>query len=36
MAGFQPERYYKILIKSSFADGSTVVFDNGYTFKINK
>ena len=36
MAAFQPERYYKILIKSSFADGSTVVFDNNYTFKINK
>lgn len=36
MSGFQPSRYYKILIKSSFADGSTVVFDNNYTFKINK
>jgi hypothetical protein len=36
MAGFQPERYYKVLIKSSFNDGSTVVFDNDYTFKINK
>jgi hypothetical protein len=36
MTSFQPERYYKILIKSSFADGSTVVFDNNYTFKINK
>lgn len=36
MAGFQPERYYKVLIKSSFSDGSTVVFDNDYTFKINK
>lgn len=36
MAGFQPERYYKVLIKSSFDDGSTVVFDNDYTFKINK
>jgi len=36
MNGYQPERYYKILIKSSFLDGSTVVFDNGYIFKINK
>ena len=36
MSGFQPSRYYKILIKSSFADGSTVVFDNQYTFKITK
>jgi hypothetical protein len=36
MAGFEPERFYKILIKSSFADGSVVVYDNNYTFKINK
>jgi hypothetical protein len=36
MAGLQPARYYKILIKSSFSDGSTVVYDNNYTFKINK
>lgn len=36
MNSFQPERYYKILIKSSFADGSTMVFDNNYTFKIIK
>ena len=36
MAGFQPERYYKLLIKSSFSDGSTVVFNNQYIFKINK
>ena len=36
MHGLQPERYYKILIKSSFSDGSIVVYDNGYTFKISK
>lgn len=36
MMAFQPERYYKILIKSSFTDGSTVIFDNNYTFKIIK
>jgi hypothetical protein len=36
MAGLQPERYYKILIKSSFANGSSVVYDNSYIFKLNK
>jgi len=36
MAGLQPERYYKILVKSSFANGSTVVYDNSYIFKLNK
>lgn len=36
MAGLQAQRYYKILIKSSFGDGSTVVYDNDYIFKINK
>jgi hypothetical protein len=36
MNGFQPERYYKILVKSSFANGSEMVFDNQYIFKINK
>lgn len=36
MNGLQPERYYKILIKSSFTDGTTVVYDNGYNFKIIK
>jgi hypothetical protein len=35
-AGLQPARYYKILIKSSFSNGSTVVYDNDYIFKINK
>ncbi len=35
-AGLQPERYYKILIKSAFSDGSIIVFDNNYTFKLNK
>ena len=36
MAGLQPERYYKILVKSSFENGSTVVYDNSYIFKLNK
>jgi len=33
MKGLQPERYYKILIKTTI-DGSTVVLDNNYYFKI--
>ena len=36
MAGLQPDRYYKILIKSSFTNGSSVVYDNAYIFKLNK
>ncbi len=33
MDGLQPERYYRILIKSEL-DGSTVAIDNGNTFKV--
>jgi hypothetical protein len=33
MNGLEPERYYKILIKSTI-DGSTVIVDNNYYFKI--
>lgn len=33
MNGLEPERYYKILIKTEI-DGSTMVFDNDYYFKI--
>jgi len=33
MNGLQPERYYKILIQTTI-DGSTVVLDNDYNFKI--
>jgi hypothetical protein len=33
MAGLQPERYYKILIQTT-VDGSTLVLDNDYYFKI--
>jgi hypothetical protein len=33
MKGLQPERYYKILIKTT-VDGNTVVLDNNYYFKI--
>ena len=33
MNGLQPERYYKILIQTT-VDGSTVVLDNDYYFKI--
>lgn len=33
MEGLQPERYYRILVKSTL-DGSTTVVDNGNVFKI--
>ena len=33
MSGLEPERYYKILIKSTI-DNSTIVFDDNYYFKI--
>jgi hypothetical protein len=33
MNGLQPERFYKILIKSVI-DGSTIVFDEDYIFKV--
>jgi hypothetical protein len=33
MNGLEPERYYKILIKS-IINGSTIVFDNNYSFKV--
>jgi hypothetical protein len=33
MAGLQPERYYKVLIQTT-VDGSTLVLDNDYFFKI--
>lgn len=33
MNGLEPERYYKILIKS-IIDGSTIIFDNNYYFKV--
>jgi len=35
MNGLEPSRYYKILIKS-IINGEEVVFDNGYTFKVEK
>jgi hypothetical protein len=34
MNGLEPERYYKILIKSVFSNGEVVVFDENYTFKV--
>ena len=34
MNGLEPERYYKILIKSVLADGETVVMDKDYIFKV--
>ncbi len=33
MNGLQPERYYKVLIQTT-VDGSTVVMDNNYFFKV--
>jgi hypothetical protein len=33
MNGLEPERYYKILIKT-IINGSTVIFDNNYYFKV--
>ena len=33
MSGLQPERYYKILIKSTL-DGTTSVFDDDNIFKV--
>ena len=33
MNGLEPERYYKILIKS-IIDGSTIIFDDNYYFKV--
>jgi hypothetical protein len=33
MDGLEPERYYKILVKTTL-DGSTEVLDNSYYFKV--
>jgi hypothetical protein len=33
MNGLQPERYYRLLIKTTI-DGSTSVLDDGITFKV--
>ena len=32
--GLEPERYYKVLIKSVFSNGETTVFDENYIFKV--
>ena len=34
MNGLEPERYYTILIKTTI-NGSTIVFNNQYSFKVN-
>jgi hypothetical protein len=34
MNGLEPERYYKMLIKSVLANGETVVIDKDYIFKV--
>jgi hypothetical protein len=33
MSGLEPERYYKIVIKTTI-NGSTLIFDNNYYFKV--
>jgi hypothetical protein len=33
MNGLEPERYYKILIKTTI-DGTTKIIDNDYYFKV--
>ena len=33
MSGLQPQRYYKVLIKTEL-DGSTIIFDDQYYFKV--
>jgi hypothetical protein len=34
MNGLEPERYYKILLKTIFSSGETVVMDKDYIFKV--
>jgi hypothetical protein len=34
MNGLEPERYYKVLIKSVFPNGETTIFDENYIFKV--
>jgi hypothetical protein len=33
MSGLEPERYYKVLIKT-IINGSTLIFDDNYYFKV--
>jgi hypothetical protein len=34
MAGLQPERYYKVLIKSIFSNKEITILDDNYYFKV--
>jgi hypothetical protein len=34
MNGLEPERYYKILIKTILPDGETIISDKDYIFKV--
>jgi hypothetical protein len=36
MAGLQAERYYRILLKICYADGTVSIVDNGIVFKVEK
>jgi hypothetical protein len=33
MSGLEPERYYKVIIKTEL-NGSTILFDDNYYFKV--
>ena len=36
MNGLEPERYYKILIKTVLSDGSSYEIDNNLIFKVTR
>ena len=36
MNGLEPERYYKLLLKSILPNGETIIFDENYYFKVIK
>lgn len=36
MSGLEPERYYKVLVKTVLSDGETIIFDNNNYFKVGK
>ena len=36
MNGLEPERYYKLLLKSVLPNGETIIFDENYYFKVIK
>jgi hypothetical protein len=34
MNGFEPERYYQLLLKTVLDNGETIIFDENYYFKV--